>query len=157
MLAQKGFELLIDRKLMILISLLDILGIKPTDLDLMYHLLENYKKDVGLLELASKLIEKTKEVILIAEDVEKLKEENEELRKEVERLREQLKNQTTVNNAREAFTLFVRMVTKEAEGQLSQETFDYLLQTLTEFGQIFRDGKLNWEKIRELGMRGVFR
>jgi hypothetical protein len=65
----------------------ETLGTKLTDIDVMYHILENYKKEIGLLTIATKLIEKTNELIVKVEDYEKLKEENEELRREIEELR----------------------------------------------------------------------
>ena len=135
------------------------LGRRIFDRELMDMLLRTFQEHQhkDFIAEAQKLVELAKETIVIAEDVEKLKEEVEELRKENERLREELKKQVTVSNAREAFVLFVRKVTEEAEGQLSKETFDYLIHCLGEVGKIFRDGKLDWEKIRELGARGVFR
>jgi len=118
-------------------------------LEMFYDTFVKYQHKDFIAE-AQKLVELAKETIVIAEDVEKLKEEVEELRKENERLREQLKNQTVVSNAREAFVLFVRKVTEEAEGQLSKETQDKLLTILTELHGIFNGSGLNWERIKEI-------
>lgn len=128
------------------------LGRRIFDQDLMDMLLRTFQEHQhkDFIAEAQKLVELAKETIVIAEDVEKLKEEVEELRKENERLREELKKQVTVSNAREAFVLFVRKVTEEAEGQLSKETQDKLLTILTELHGIFNGSGLNWERIKEI-------
>ena len=128
------------------------LGRRIFDRELMDMLLRTFQEHQhkDFIAEAQKLVELAKETIVIAEDVEKLKEEVEELRKENERLREELKKQVTVSNAREAFVLFVRKVTEEAEGQLSKETQDKLLTILTELHGIFNGSGLNWERIKEI-------
>lgn len=113
-------------------------------------------KDQALLSLARELANQLEGIVSllnIVEDNERLRKEVEELRKENERLRDGLKKQVIVNNAKEAFTLFARLVTQEAEQQLSKETYDHLITILTHIHGIFNgNGKLNWEKIKELAM-----
>ena len=125
-------------------------GTSVTDVDFMYRLLESYDFKADLLSIAKQIIETTQELIVSYEDYLKLKEEVEQLRKENEELREELKKQTIVHNAREAFKLFVKMVTQEAEQQLSKETQDHLLSILTELHGIFNGDGLNWERIKEI-------
>jgi len=130
-------------------------GREPTDRDVIDLLINTFReyRNVSLLSLAKELANQLEGIVSllnIIDSYETLKKENEELRKENERLREQLKNQTVVSNAREAFVLFVRKVTEEAEGQLSKETQDKLLTILTELHGIFNGSGLNWERIKEI-------
>ena len=137
------------------IELEDATGKEITDREVMELLINTFKeyKNVALLSLAKELanqLEGIVNLLNIIDSYEMLKKEVEELRKENEQLKSALKDKTIVNNAREAFTLFVRMVTQEAEQQLSRETYDQLLSLLTQIHSIFNGNKLNWERIREL-------
>ena len=128
------------------------LGRRIFDRELMNMFIETFEEHQhkDFIAEAQKLVELAKETILLAGDIEKLKEEVEQLRKENEELREELKKQTIVHNAREAFKLFVKMVTQEAEQQLSKETQDQLLTILMELHSIFNGDGLNWERIKEI-------